>query len=153
VRGGGKRRWTQADVDAIMAKRLPGCETSSAAAGVDLTPPSPQSRRGQAGGRAQGGRGMNALEAAYDELLRGRLLLREIAGYSYQGVKFRLADRCWYTPDFLVITLDGRAEAHETKGFLEDDAAVKLRVMREAWPGIALVIVRREGGEWEFERR
>lgn len=104
-------------------------------------------RRGHETGR------MNKTEAAYAALLDVRVAAREIRWYAFEAIKFRLADRCWYTPDFFVVMADMTIELHETKGHMEDDAAVKLRVVREMFQHVGLVIVRNEGGTWKYERR
>ena len=57
----------------------------------------------------------------------------EIIGYRFEAIKFRLADKTFYTPDFMV-TLSDRIEFHETKGFMRDDAAVKIKVVAEMFP-------------------
>jgi hypothetical protein len=49
-------------------------------------------------------------------------------------MKFRLADNTFYTPDFMVVMADGLLEAHEVKGFWEDDARVKIKVAASLFP-------------------
>lgn len=78
---------------------------------------------------------MNKTEAAY----AGHLALRKIAGevvwFAFEGVKFRLADGCFYTPDFLVMLANGELQVHEVKGgFIRDDALVKLKIAAERYP-------------------
>ena len=78
--------------------------------------------------------GMNRTEAAYavqlELLQRGEHLFR----WDFQPVKLRLADRTFYTPDFRVILCTGEEEYHEVKGFMRDDAAVKIKVAAEQHP-------------------
>ncbi len=114
--------------------------------------------RGRGRGRGRGQteppkRGMNRTEEAYAAHLQLRLLAGEISAFVYEGLKFRLATRCWYTPDFVVMMPDGALQIHETKGHLEDDAAVKLRVFPECWYWFRLFVVRRKAGRWELEER
>lgn len=96
---------------------------------------------------------MNKLERAYADHLNLRIACGEVACYDFEAVKFRLANKCWYTVDFLVQLPCGELQAHETKGWLEDDAAVKLRLMPRIWGAFRLFLVRRKGGAWEIEER
>lgn len=97
-------------------------------------------------------RRMNKLETAYASLLETMRLAGEITSWRHESVKLRLADRTWYTPDFKVRMPDGREEFHETKGFMRDDAAVKLKVAAEMYPEYAFRLVRRKRGAWVVEK-
>ncbi len=92
---------------------------------------------------------MNKLEASYAQELERRKMEGEIEWWAYEAVTLKLADRCRYTPDFLVLLANGELECHETKGFMRDDARVKLKVAAEQFP-IRFVLVRarakRDGG-------
>ena len=80
---------------------------------------------------------MNRLEADYARHLTDRLYLGEVLWFEYQAVKLRLAPRTWYEPDFLVLAMrDGAPslEVHETKGFWEEDARIKIKVAAELYP-------------------
>lgn len=77
---------------------------------------------------------MNKLEMSYAALLRVREIAGEILGFSFEAVKLRLADNTFYTPDFVVYSTDGTVEFHETKGFWEDDARVKIKVAAAQFP-------------------
>ena len=72
----------------------------------------------------------------------------EIKRWLYESIKFRLADRTWYTPDFVVWMPDGRVRVVEVKGFLRDDAAVKYKVARETYPEFEWVMIRRVKSSW-----
>lgn len=79
--------------------------------------------------------GMNSLEEAYErEVLIPALQSGDIVWYRYESVKLRLADNTFLTVDFFVMTKDGELEAHETKGFMEEDANVKWKVTRSMFP-------------------
>ena len=85
---------------------------------------------------------MNKLETDYAVHLTLRHRDGEIRGYVYEGVKLRLADRTWYTPDFLVWMADGSLELHEVKGgFIRDDAMVKFKCTAELFPMFRFVMV------------
>lgn len=77
---------------------------------------------------------MNKREARYSLELEARRRAGEITAWAFESIKFRLADRTWYTPDFTVWHNDGRLECIEVKGFMEDDAAVKWKVVQELFP-------------------
>lgn len=97
---------------------------------------------------------MNKTEAAYARHLEGLKATGEVAWFRFEGLKFRLADGCFYTPDFAVMRGDGAMEAHEVKGHWSDDARVKIKVAAEMYPLRFLavrVVAKRNGGGWEVE--
>ncbi len=115
----------------------------------------PHPRRRHARGRRRAGPrgGMNRTERDYATHLEALKLAGQIDWFGFESLKFKLADRCYYLPDFVLMTHDGELQLHEVKGHLEDDAAVKLRVMaREYWM-FRLFIVRRKGAGWDLEER
>jgi len=65
---------------------------------------------------------MNKLEARYSGHLELERRAGRIVFWRFESLKFRLADRTWYTPDFYVMRADGGIEIHEAKGFWEDDS-------------------------------
>lgn len=79
-------------------------------------------------------RQMNRMESAYGLELELRKRVGEILWWEFQCWKLRLADDTQYTPDFAVMLANGEMEIHETKGFLRDDAAVKLKVAAQMYP-------------------
>ncbi len=92
---------------------------------------------------------MNKLEASYAQELEARRAAGEIEWWRYEGLTLRLADRCRYTPDFVVLLANGELECHETKGFMRDDALVKLKIAAEQFPlrfYLVRAIPRRDGG-------
>lgn len=107
----------------------------------------------QALGRLKVG-AMNKTEAAYAMTLELRKAAGEVAWYRFEGLKFRLADNTFYTPDFAVLLAGGALEAHEVKGHMMEDANVKIKVAADLYP-IRFFIVRakpkREGGGWKIE--
>lgn len=99
-------------------------------------------------------REMNRLESAYAAELERRRLVREIAWWAFEALKLRLADNTFYTPDFVVMGVGGELEIHETKGFWEEDARIKIKVAAEQFPFRFLGITRankRDGGGWAEE--
>jgi len=93
---------------------------------------------------------MNKLEQDYAAYLHTLLLTGEIVSYQYEAVKFRLAKRGFYTPDFMVVCPD-RIEFHETKGFWEEDARLKIKVVAEQHPEFLFVGVQRKSKKWILE--
>lgn len=78
-----------------------------------------------------------------------------------QSLTLLLANGCRYTPDFFVDPMIGtdpdiensfKAEAYEVKGFMREDAAVKIKVAAAAYPWIRFFLVwkrtRKAGGGW-----
>jgi hypothetical protein len=111
------------------------------------------SRKRFALGRLKTGE-MNNTEAAYDAYLAQLQHAGEILWHKFEGLKFRLADNTFYTPDFTVMLADGTLQAHEVKGFWEDDARVKIKVAASLFPiqFIAMKpIAKKHGGGWAVE--
>lgn len=98
---------------------------------------------------------MNRTEAEYRDLLEARKLAGEVAWYRFEGLKLRLADSTFFTPDFAVMLADGQIECHEVKGFWTDDARVKIKVAADAYPFQFIAVrkrAKREGGGFSEER-
>jgi len=74
---------------------------------------------------------MNKAEAKYALELEARRRTCEIVWWAFEPIKLRLAERTFYTPDFAVLKSDGLFELHEVKGFWQDDARVKWKVVKE----------------------
>jgi hypothetical protein len=97
---------------------------------------------------------MNKTEAAYAALLETLKVAGRIQWYRFEGLKLRLADKTFYTPDFAVMRDDGTMECHECKGFWQDDARVKIKVAAEMYPFRFMAAKQRakkHGGGWEYE--
>lgn len=110
-------------------------------------------KRLQALGRLKAGQ-MNKTEQAYADRLEHLRSIGSVAWYKFEGVKLRLADNTFYTPDFAVMLADGQMEMHEVKGHWTDDARVKIKVAADMYP-FQFVALRakpkRDGGGWEEE--
>lgn len=107
----------------------------------------------QALGRLKTGQ-MNKTESAYCQLLELRKRAGEIVWYRFEGIKLRLADNTFYTPDFAVMLSTGEMEMHEVKGFWTDDARVKIKVAAEQYPFRFIAVkpkAKKAGGGWEVE--
>lgn len=83
---------------------------------------------------------MNGLEKRYELHLAQLKASGTILEYLFEALKLRLADKTYYSPDFLVINKDHEIEFHEVKATskgkprYEDDAIVKLKVVAEHFP-------------------
>lgn len=93
---------------------------------------------------------MNKTEAAYADFLEAKKRAGAIADYRFECAKLRLADKTFYTPDFMVLDPDGSIEFHEVKGFWEEDARVKIKVAAAQFPFVFVAVKRVKGG-WEKE--
>lgn len=102
-------------------------------------------------GRMAKGR-MNKTEQAYSELLAARKHDGSILWFKFEAVKLRLADSTFFTPDFIVLSQDGIVEFHEVKGFMLDDANVKLKVAASSFPFVFFLIRKAKGGTWTTKR-
>ena len=98
------------------------------------------------------GERMNKLEAKYAAHLEELRRAGGIVLWKFEAIKFRLADRTWYSPDFYIMRPDGCIEIHEAKGFWEDDARVKIKATAEQFPEFWFVAVQWKDGEWQTER-
>ena len=144
-------RWTedqlaefQARVD--KARRLP-----------DTSAPPFQLPTNQAGafalGRLPAGT-MNKSETQYAAHLGELLAARQVLWWKFEGIKLRLADNTFYTPDFAVLPADCRLELHEVKGFWRDDARAKIKIAAALFPFRFIAVTKRaqkHGGGWERE--
>ena len=94
-------------------------------------------------------REMNKTDRAYAQWLEVMRQAGAILRWDYEPEKLRLADLTYYTPDFRVIYPDGTVEFHEVKGFVRDDAMVKIKVAAEQHPYKFVMVRRVKGGRWE----
>lgn len=97
---------------------------------------------------------MNNTERAYAAHLERLRLTGDIEWFRFEGVKVRLADKTFYTPDFAVMSADGVIEMHEVKGFWTDDARVKIKVAADQYPFRFIAfkaIPKSRGGGWARE--
>jgi hypothetical protein len=88
---------------------------------------------------------LNRTERAYLSHLR---MLYTEAGI--QDVTLKLGDDCRYTPDFRTIDENGRFVFHEVKGFMRDDAQVKLKTAARKFLMFTFVLVRKNGAGWDI---
>jgi hypothetical protein len=93
---------------------------------------------------------MNKTEAAYASQLELRKRVGELQWYLFEGIKLRLADLTFLTPDFVVMNAASEIELHEVKGFMQEDANVKLKVAASMFPFKFLLVRKGKGGTWDI---
>lgn len=91
---------------------------------------------------------MNKTEKAYADHLALLQRAGELLWFRFEGVKLRLADNTFLTVDFAVLPASGVLEMHEVKGFMQDDANVKLKVAASSYPFVFKLIRKAKGGTW-----
>lgn len=91
---------------------------------------------------------MNRWESRYADRLQAMQAAGDIKDFDFEAIKFNLGYRCWYCPDFAVTLPDGRIECHEVKGFMRDDAAVKIKAAARRFPAITFRLARIVKGAW-----
>lgn len=98
----------------------------------------------------------NQTESRYEEtVLKPMLMAGDIAWYRFEGLKLRLADNTFYTPDYAVMLVNGLIQCHEVKGFWQDDARAKIKIAADQYPFEFLAVKalpKGKGGGWEEER-
>lgn len=78
---------------------------------------------------------MNKTESAYASVLEERKRSGEIAEYWYEGIKLRLADKTFYTPDFFIMHVNGELHAVDVKGgWIMETSNVKIKCAAEKYP-------------------
>ncbi len=97
---------------------------------------------------------LNKTEQAYADRLRELQAVGKIVWHRFEGLKLRLADNTFYTPDFAVMAADGVMECHEVKGHWQDDARAKIKVAAAMYPFRFIAVkvrAKRDGGGWAVE--
>jgi hypothetical protein len=96
----------------------------------------------------------NKTEQQYGDMLELLRKAGDILWYRFEGLKLRLADNTFYTPDYAVMRADGAMECHEVKGLWTDDARVKIKVAAEMYPFRFVAAIqkrKKDGGGWDIE--
>lgn len=121
-------------------------------------PPFALPQANPAGGRLALGRlktgEMNKTEQDYAAHLADLQRALEVTWFKFEGLKLRLADNTFYSPDFVVMTGSYALECHEVKGFWTDDARVKIKVAAALFPFRFIAVTRlpkKSGGGWKVE--
>jgi hypothetical protein len=134
-------RWSEEDLNRHLAR---GAGESTMAVAASSPTSTAAIKLGPQRGRQQG---MNKTEAEYAQLLELRLRAGEIHWYGFERIKLRLADNTFYTPDFALLMPDNSLQFHETKGFMRDDANVKIKVAA-GWYPFDIYLIRKVKQQW-----
>ena len=97
---------------------------------------------------------MNRTEAAYARHLDEQQYAGAVLWWKFEGLKLRLADNTFYTPDFAVLAADGVLECREIKGFWQDDARAKIKIAADIYPFRFMAFkaeAKKRGGGWICE--
>lgn len=97
---------------------------------------------------------MNKTEARYAKHLDNQVHAGAILWWKFEGLKLRLADNTFFTPDFVVLNADSELECREVKGHWEDDARVKIKVAAALYPIKFIAVTERpkkHGGGYSME--
>ena len=100
--------------------------------------------------RQKRGPKLNKTEAAFGEWLKSRTP----ATVRAQEITLSLGNGVRYTPDFSVTDAFECCDFYEVKGFMRDDAAVKLKVAASKYPEFTFFLVHRDKSApsgWKIE--
>lgn len=122
--------WTQADIDAVYARR------QRPEAPVVAPQAKAKGKQGHTPGQ------MNKTESRYAQYLELRKIAGEITDYKFEAVTVKLGPDCRYSPDFMVRDNAGfisfvevKARDKKTgKALSRDDSKVKIRVAAQQFP-------------------
>jgi len=129
------------------AARNPGVDLTKAGMCMTKVPPTAAPKLNVKISKSSEEEGLNTFEKQYLAYLR----MMKYPWIGVQALKFRLAYNTHYTPDFVFVNFNGELEAHETKGFMRDDAAVKIKVAARSFPIVKFVLVTRKNKEWIWQ--
>lgn len=109
---------------------------------------------------------MNRTEAAFFEWLKAGAIGPDgeaVECAMREGITLKLGNGVRYTPDFTAWSEEdpsparmGWLQCYEVKGFMRDDAAVKIKVAAALFPFFRFYLVKqktkKQGGGWSIER-
>lgn len=97
---------------------------------------------------------MNPMEKKYADYLEELKAKGAVLWYKFEGMTFKLAKGCTYTPDFNVMLSSGEVQQHEVKGHWIGDARAKIKVAAAMFP-FQFIAIKAEakcrGGGWITE--
>jgi hypothetical protein len=104
--------------------------------------------------RAQKKKGeMNGLESRFvKEWIMPRVRAGDILWWAYESMTWKIAPNTTLTPDFLAQHADGRLVWYETKGFMREDAWIKLKIAEAMQPIPIYVCRHTKSNGWSVER-
>ena len=94
---------------------------------------------------------MNKTETKYSCQLENLRHCGHVLAWKFEALTFRLAYRCHYTPDFLVVT-PVEIQIHEVKGgYVREDGLVKWKMAAELHPEFRFYLCRYMEGVWRID--
>lgn len=93
----------------------------------------------------------NGLESDYAAYLDTLRFGGDVLFWAFEKIRLTLADRTTLLPDFFIVTAEGKAEFHETKGFWREDARAKIKVAAQQFPCFVFKGVKNGKEGWEYE--
>lgn len=137
--------WTDAEyANYLKRKGVPGAQNAT---DVSRQPFRHAGHARRALGRLPTGT-MNKLETKFSEHLKALEHSGEILWWKFEGVKLRLADKTFLTVDFAAMGSDGLLTMYECKGFMEEDANVKLKCAAAGYPFRFVLVTKGKAGLW-----
>lgn len=102
-------------------------------------------------------RGMNGTEAKYAKHLKAEMIAGRILWFDFECMKLRLADKCFYHPDFMVMDADGHIIFADTKALwksigkpgITEDALIKMKGVAEKYPMFTFKATWEQDGIWK----
>lgn len=98
---------------------------------------------------------LNKTEQAYSDHLETLRRAGSILWFEFEGVTFKIAEGCRYTPDFVVMNFACQIECHEVKGFWRDDGRVKIKAAAAKFHPFKFIATKpkpkKDGGGWSYE--
>jgi hypothetical protein len=116
-------------------------------------------------GRLKSGE-LNKTESAFAKYLEERRIVGDILWWRFEAIKLKLADGCFYSPDFAVIDAAHQLILYEVKGktrktradgtkydaaFAQDDSRVKIKLAADTFPFVMRMVYPATGGGWNEE--
>jgi hypothetical protein len=135
-----RTRLTQQEAEALQAKLLKRYPIHTPSTKLERVDPAKPTLRQKTGPK------LNITEGLFLRFLQETYANDKHATIGVQDVTLILANGVRYTPDMRVAWVNANAEAtttfYEVKGFMRDDAAVKLKVAASAFPEYRFRLVR-----------
>jgi hypothetical protein len=91
---------------------------------------------------------MNRLESRFACILEARRLTGEIRAWHFERDTLALGPEMTFQPDFVVEMPDGTLEYYDVKGFVRDDATVKIKAAAVLYPQHRFYQAKWRGGLW-----
>lgn len=90
-------------------------------------------------------KGMNKWEESFARTLEWQRSIGQIAWWGFEPFRIRLADGCFFRPDFVTVDLQGKTAIYEVKGHFREAARVRLRVAAEKLPYPFYIVKKSKG--------